>query len=239
MTLFLLPNLLGSQEDHTLFLPRSVDEAVMLIDGLIAESEKQARAYLRRFMSREKMVTLSLALLNEHTKPQEMNTLLSPLLRGEKWGIISDCGLPCLADPGSELVLQARKLNIDVVALTGPSSIIMALMLSGFSGQRFTFHGYIAKEAVDRRNELKKWERRAKEERETQIFMEAPYRNLATFQSCLEALEERTMFSVAWDLTLPTQGVITASIRDWRVKEAPAIQKHPALFLIYSGLNHA
>lgn len=232
MTLFLLPNLLGPHEDHTLFLPKSVDETVGKLDGLIAESEKEARYFLRRFLPREKWVSLPLALLNEHTSLQEIDTLLKPLLKGEKWGLISDCGLPCLADPGALLVSHAHKFSINVIALPGPSSIIMALMLSGFSGQRFTFHGYIAKEEIERKKELKKWEKRAQEEKETQIFMEAPYRNLATFQSCLATLSDTSKLCVAWNLTAPDQGLRSFSLKDWKKQEIPPLHKVPALFLI-------
>lgn len=232
MTLFLLPNLLGPIKDHTLFLPKSVDEAVATLDGLIAESDKEGRRYLKRFKTKKKAEYTLIALLNEHTPPGDMDFLLEPVLAGENWGVVSDCGLPCLADPGALLVLRARALKIPIIAFPGPSSIVMALMLSGLSGQRFVFHGYISKDPAIKKEELKKWEKEAQERKETQIFMEAPYRNVAIYETCLETLHEKTLFCVACDLTLPSQFINTLPISIWRKQELPPIEKHPTLFLI-------
>src|SRR5262249_13098213 len=149
MTLFLLPNLLDETLAWEPFLPASVAAAVQSLDGLIAESEKEGRRYLRRFVNHERMAATPIRLLNEHTQPKEIGELLEPLIRGERWGLISDAGLPCIADPGAPLVLLAHEKKIRVETFSGPSSIVMALQLSGLSGQRFAFHGYLPREAPD------------------------------------------------------------------------------------------
>lgn len=226
MTLYLLPNLLGPS-DPTLFFPNCVGETVKKLHGLIAEDEKEGRAYLKLFGVKPQ--NFPIKLLNEHTKPNEIDVLLEPIVRGESWGIVSDCGLPCIADPGSNVVLRANQKKIAVQTFVGPSSIVMALQLSGLSGQRFAFHGYISRD--DKATELKKWEKRAFDENETQIFMDAPYRNASTLQKCLEILDKKVLFAVATDLTLSSQEVRTMTVSEWRTKEFPSIDKRPTLFL--------
>lgn len=157
-TLYLLPNVLGCVKDHNLFFPAGVDQAVAQIDGLIAESEGEGRRYLKRFALKKKPHEIPIALLTK--KRQEINFLLEPLLKGETWGVVSDCGLPCLADPGAALVRRAHELKIHVEIFAGPSSITHALMLSGLSGQAFTFHGYIPKHPHERILALRQWEKR-------------------------------------------------------------------------------
>lgn len=145
--LFLLPNLLDESLPIEPFFPLSVREAVCSIQGLIAESDKMARRYLRKFLSHDDMAKMPLAILNEHTK--ELHELLKPIERGEVWGLISDAGLPCIADPGADLVWLAHQKNLSVSTFVGPSSIVIALQLSGFGGQLFSFHGYLPRELPD------------------------------------------------------------------------------------------
>lgn len=225
--LYLLPNLLGPVDHPELFLPQSVFETVKKLQGLIAEDEKEGRAYLKLFGIKPQ--NFPIRVLNEHTKKEELESLLEPILAGESWGLISDCGLPCIADPGSQLVLRARQKKIGIKTYPGPSSIMMALQLSGLSGQSFAFHGYISRD--DKPKDLKKWERRSLEEKETEIFMEAPYRNLSTFQKCLEILDKNTLFCLASDLTFPSEKVQTLTIAKWKEEAPPEIDKHPTLFL--------
>ena len=137
--LYLLPNLLDGELSHDAYLPISVDRAISSLDGIIAESEKEARRYLRRFMPHEQMAKLPIKLLNEHTKSAELVQMIEPIVQGERWGLLSDAGLPCLADPGAPLVLLAHERHLQVVAFPGPSAIILALQLSGLNGQRFAF----------------------------------------------------------------------------------------------------
>lgn len=230
--LLLLPNLLGEMRHHELFLPESVERAVQSLDGLIAESEQGGRRFLSHFEIEKKPHLVPLSLLNEHTSDKDLDFLLEPIKKGERWGLISDGGLPCIADPGSKLVAKARKSGIAVQAFVGPCSFILALMLSGFSGQKFAFHGYLSKEPEDRQKAIRQLEKRAKEESATQIFMEAPYRCHHLFQTLLQTLSDEMQLCVAVDLTLPTQKVMVEKVGTWKKLPPPNLEKKPAVFLI-------
>ena len=228
--LILLPNVLEESLPADPFLPASIAANIGQLDGLIAESEKSARRYLRRFLSHEKMASLPLRLLNEHTAPKEIEALLKPVIEGQTWGVVSDAGLPCIADPGAELVAAARRSNIDIEAIAGPCSLILALQLSGFSGQRFCFHGYLPRDAEELEKKIKDLEKRAKEE--TQIWIEAPYRSAKMLDALKIWLQPATRLCVAVNLTTPSQRVASHPIHQW--KSLPfEIGKEPAVFLIF------
>lgn len=231
MTLYLLPNLLDESLAWEPFLPASVSEAVRSLDGLIAESEKEGRRYLRRFVDHEKMARTPIRLLNEHTALEALGSLLEPLLKGEIWGLISDAGLPCVADPGAPLVLLAQEKKVRVETFSGPSSILMALQLSGLSGQRFSFHGYLPREEADLKRTLQQIEARSRQEGSAQIWIETPYRNAKMARAAIEILQPSTFFCIAEDLTLESQSVRTQLIARWR-KETPEMGKRPAVFLL-------
>jgi 16S rRNA (cytidine1402-2'-O)-methyltransferase len=228
--LILLPNVLDESLDADPFLPASLTSTVSSIEGLIAESEKSARRYLRRFISHDKMAALPLKLLNEHTPPKEIEVLLEPLLKGEIWGLISDAGLPCIADPGADLVRAARRSGVDVEAVPGPCSLILALQLSGFSGQRFAFHGYLPREVLDLEKAVRELERGSLGE--TQIWIEAPYRSGKMLEILKSSLQPSTYLSVAVNLTSPTQRVVSQTIKEWRSTHFE-LGKEPAVFLIF------
>lgn len=233
MTLLLLPNVLGDVRHHELFLPASVDKAVPTLDGLIAESESGGRRFLSRFKHAKKPHEVPIALLNEHTQDLEnLEFILEPLKKGERWGLISDAGLPCIADPGAKLVSLARQRGITIQAFNGPSSIFLSLMLSGFSGQRFSFHGYLDKDSTKCKADIKRLEKRAKEELATQIFIETPYRNMALLEQLLSTLSEDTLLACAWDLTLPTQGILSQKVGLFKKSPLPNLEKRNAIFLI-------
>lgn len=223
--LYLLPNLLDEALPIEPFLPLSVHEAVHSIQGLIAESEKMARRYLRRFLSHEDMAKMPLSLLNEHTK--EVHELLKPIERGEVWGLISDAGLPCIADPGADLVWLAHQKKIDIETFVGPSSIVMALQLSGFGGQHFSFHGYLPRELSELENKVRELEKQPG----TQIWIEAPYRSAKMLELLKRILKPNTRLCVAVNLTGPTQQVISQTAADWK-EFVFMLQKEPAVFLI-------
>lgn len=229
--LYLLPNLLDASSDPALFFPPKLDEIVAKLDGLIAESESKGRAFLKKFQCKKKPHEIPIALLNRHTNPKDYNFLLEPIVNSETWGLISDAGLPCIADPGSTFVDLANKKGVKIEAISGPSSIILALMLSGLPGQCFTFRGYIAQEPRERQKELRAWEQVSKKEKSTQIFIEAPYRNLHTLKTCLTILQPDTVLSVAAGLASQEQLVITKSIREWSRMQEPKLQKIPTVFL--------
>lgn len=233
--LLLLPNLLGESKHHEVFLPSSVDKAVVTLDGLIAESEQAGRRYLGRFPTLKPAREIPIALYNEHTPDADIDFILEPMLKGERWGLISDGGLPCIADPGAKLVQRARQVGIPIQAFIGPSSIMLALMLSGLSGQRFHFHGYLDKDPQKRKQQISRLENASKHEMCTQIFIEAPYRNKHLLEALLETLKEETSLCVAWDLTLPTQGILSQPVRLWKKSPMPNLEKKNAIFLFHSA----
>lgn len=225
--LYLLPNLLEETLPTEPFLPSSVGTAVAAIQGLICESEKMGRRYLRRFISHDAMAKMPLRTLNEHT--QDLAELLKPLEEGETWGLISDAGLPCIADPGSDLVWRAHEKNIAVETFVGPSSILMALQLSGFSGQNFCFHGYLPREQGPLEQKLRELEKQGG----THIWIEAPYRSAKMLDFAKQILQPKTRFCIAANLTTPQQRVQSLTIAKWKTTTFP-LEKEPAVFLLDS-----
>jgi len=220
MTLYLLPNLLGDTAPQTSLLP-SMGEAVRSLHGLIAESEKGGRKFLKQWMEPggRRLVEMPLLLLNEHV--HDVQPLLQPLLKKENWGLVSDCGLPCLADPGSTLVLKAREKGVIIRYFIGPSSIFLALLLSGLPAQVFTFHGYPPKLLPPL------------EKQKTHLFIETPYRSQKFFTQLVTTLHPSTLLSVAVDLTLPTEYVETQEVKKWGLESLPDLKNRPSIFLIY------
>ncbi len=219
--LHLMPNLLAEGLDpRSAFVPILYD-IIPTLDGIIGESERNTRRYLKLFT--ENFRDIPIVLLNEHTK--EYGELLQPLIEGENWGLISDCGLPCLADPGSVLVKMARKKNVPIQAYPGPSSIIQALMLSGFSGQAFTFNGYLPRDEKLRTPKIKSLVQNIRKERQTQIFIEAPYRNNPMRDALIQHVPQDIQILAVCDIMFETQNVID-------VRTKPDLHKKPAIFLL-------
>lgn len=230
--LYLLPNLIH-EEEAVSELPAILNEIVPTLDGLIAESEKEGRRFLKHFVSKEKLHSFKIKELSEHTKEGEYEELLKPLLQKERWGFVSDAGLPCLADPGSHLVYLARKAGIYVDAISGPSSLILALLLSGLTAQKFSFHGYLPKSGEELRKALLHMERSSKEEKATQLWIETPYRSEKLFSAILEVLHPDTLLCLALDLKGPLEFIKTQKIANWKKQAAPVL-KLRAIFLILS-----
>ena len=222
--LYILPNLLGENISHEPFFPPIIPSIVRRLDGIIAESQKGALCYLKRFHQNVRQVPIHL--LNEHTK--SIDPLLAPLQKGETWGLISDAGLPILADPGAFLVRRLHHLKIPIKNLPGPSSIVYALQLSGLSGQKFTFHGY-----PPHAEKIFKEKLRTLPKGHTHIFIEAPYRSDKLLQRLVRGLQKETDLSVSWNLSLSHQHVRTDSIAKWQA-DLPTLGKVPAVFIIYS-----
>lgn len=220
--LYLLPNLLNENLEHDPFLPLSVGKVVSSLDGMIAESERNACRYMKRFTERFREIPVRL--LNEHT--QEIDSLIGPLQRGEKWGLISDTGLPVLADPGARLIRRLHTLKVPIETLPGPSSLVYALQLSGLPAQEFTFHGYPPKDEKALREKL-----RTLPKDQTHLFIEAPYRTDKFLKNLIHNLQGESDLSVSWNLTLPSQGVKTEKIAQWK-KAIPSLGKVPAVFVI-------
>ncbi|OGN59304.1 MAG: hypothetical protein A3C42_04910 [Chlamydiae bacterium RIFCSPHIGHO2_02_FULL_45_9] len=223
--LYLLPNLLDDSLSIEPFLPISVNQAVREIHGLIAESEKQARRYLRKFLTRDEMSQVPLKILNEHT--QDLQECIEPLKKGETWGLISDAGLPCIADPGANLVWLAHQNQIELKTFVGPSSIIIALQLSGFSGQVFSFHGYLPRDV----DSLVSFLLHLEKKEGSHIWIEAPYRSQKMLDLIKKTLHPSTRLSLAVNLTTDRQRVVSQTIERWK-KDPFSIDKEPAVFII-------
>lgn len=231
--LILLPNVLHEEEDSSRVFPPLVQKKVSSLQGLIAENEKEARRYLKRFTFPEgrSFRDIPIRLLNEHTTKEELLELIKPLLRGETWGLISDAGLPCLADPGANLVALARKNSIAIEAIPGPSSLFLALMLSGLSAQKFAFHGYLERDLLRLRAQIKGLEKQSLELNQTELCIEAPYRSQQLLEVLIHELNPSTFLSVCSNLTAPDELIWTLSIKEWRKKTLPDLHKKPTIFL--------
>ncbi|NGX63773.1 MAG: Ribosomal RNA small subunit methyltransferase I [Candidatus Anoxychlamydiales bacterium] len=229
MTLILLPNLLDENADIDLYFPKNLQDIVASLDSFIAEGEKNARKFLFKFLTRDQFQKLDIKLLNEHSTDDEIQDLLK-LCSNKKCGLISDAGLPCIADPGSKLVYLAHKNNIDVQAIIGPSSIFLALMLSGLNAQRFCFHGYLLRKEDELINQIKYLEDESKNKNSTQVFIEAPYRSDKMLNILRKTLKKDTLLSLSINLTSKDEKVITKKVKDFQKTEI-SIGKTPTVFL--------
>jgi 16S rRNA (cytidine1402-2'-O)-methyltransferase len=229
--LYLIPTLLGDGAYDDV-LPANLRQIIVKITYFVVEDLRTARRFLKKADSSIDINKLSFELLNEHSSPEDIPSFLNPLLEGNDLGIMSEAGTPCVADPGSELVSLAHSHSIRVIPVSGPSSITLALMASGFNGQNFTFHGYLPVEKRERNAALRRIEQDAFRKSQTQIFIETPYRNMKMFESILESCNAGTRLCIAANLTTNDEMIKTLSVAEWK-KQTPAIHKQPAVFLIY------
>lgn len=229
--LYLIPVPLGPG-DLTRSIPAANLEVIRALKHFIVEELRSARRFIRQAGRNIDIDGLDIALLNEHTPQDAIPGLLQPLLDGHDAGYLSEAGIPCVADPGSLLVRFAHEHRIRVVPLPGPSSIFLALMASGFQGQRFVFHGYLPVEAAARDKAIREMETAAYRRDETQLFMETPYRNEALLEALLRVLKPGTLLCLALDLTQDTEEIVSMRVSAWK-KKALVIHKRPAVFLIY------
>lgn len=230
-TLYLIPVALGGA-DALSRLPSSTLDTARALRTFVAENAKSARAFLKAIHHPGPLRDLSIQILNEHTRAQDIDALLAPLAAGQDCGLMSETGCPAVADPGAELVRRTHEAGMRVVPLIGPSSIVLALMASGLNGQRFTFHGYLPVERDARAQRLGELEARARDE--TQIFIETPYRNAALLDAILEHCRGDTLLSIAADLTLAVESVATRPVSEWK-KKPPVLDRRLAVFLLYRG----
>ncbi len=231
-TLYLIPTTLGINSETDEVIPVKINRIINLIDEYIVENEKAARHYLKKMGIIKPLQEIILHPLNQHTKPNEISSYLNSINEGKNIGIISEAGCPGIADPGAEVVKLAHERNIRIIPLVGPSSILLALMASGFNGQNFCFHGYLPKERSERIKKIKDIERVAKEKNQTQLFIETPYRNNHILDDILTNCDNKTQLCIACDITLETEFIKTKSILNWKNK-IPDINKRPAIFLIF------
>lgn len=230
--LYLIPTTLGETAETAEVIPTKIYEVINTIDEYIVENEKTARHYLKKLGIKKPLQKIILHPLNQHTQPVEISTYLNSIKEGKNIGVISEAGCPGVADPGSEVVRLAHLNNIQVIPLVGPSSILLAIMASGFNGQSFTFNGYLPKERSERIKKIKDLEKLVYNKNQTQLFIETPYRNMHILEDVLANCELKTKLCIACDITLPTEFIKTKSIGEWK-KQIPEIAKRPTLFLIY------
>jgi 16S rRNA (cytidine1402-2'-O)-methyltransferase len=229
--LFLIPTLL-SEGDADRMLPGSTLEIIRSLDHFIVEELKTARRLLRNAGMKRDFGEVTFYILNEHTRQESLTDLLQGLMEGHDTGLLSEAGTPCIADPGASIVGLAHEHGITVVPLPGSSSLLLALMASGFNGQRFRFEGYIPVEKIPRSKKIRELEKAIYDQDQTQIFIETPYRNLQVFQALVETCREETRLCIASGLTGPDEKVEVRTIREWK-KHTPSIHKIPAVFLLY------
>ena len=227
--LYLIPTPLGDNKPAGV-LPQAVLEQACALRCFVVEELRTARRFLSRYGLRGHIEELDLHVLNEHTTPSEVQALL-PLFEGQDVGLLSEAGLPAVADPGAALVALCHRHGIRVVPLVGPSSLMLALMASGLNGQSFAFRGYIPAKTEERRSALKELEKQSRALNQSQILIETPYRNDALLADMLQVLSPATRLCVAADLTLPTESIRTLSVEGWRKEKTP-VGKRPCVFIL-------
>jgi 16S rRNA (cytidine1402-2'-O)-methyltransferase len=229
-SLYLIPTTLG-ESDTTRVIPSDVSDIVKNIKYFIVENIRTARRYLRKMDPQLNIDELQFFELNQHTDGTVIAEYLRPILDGFDVGIISEAGCPGIADPGAEVVKIAHNRQIRVIPLVGPSSILLSLMASGMNGQNFAFIGYIPVKPAERVKAIREIERRSGFEKQTQIFIEAPYRNTQLINDLINTLADQTRLCIACDITLETEYIKTQTVAQWK-KGVPDLNKRPAIFLI-------
>ncbi len=228
--LYLIPITLGDTAINQV-IPEFNNFIINEIDYYIVENIRTARRFLKKAGLKKEIDELIFYELNKRTHEADIASFIKPLLSGKNVGVLSEAGCPGIADPGSEVVALAQQKNIKVVPLVGPSSILLALMASGFNGQNFSFNGYLAKEQKQRTIQIKELERQVKIKNQTQLFIETPFRNTNVFEDLLKTCLPNTKLCLALDITLPSEQILTKSIEDWK-KTKIDLNKRPCLFLI-------
>ena len=230
--LHLIPVTLGN-DDVRAALPQATLETAAALDYFIIENEKSARRFLKNIPHPRPLQQLQLELFDKNSDAARAIELLRPLAAGRSAGVLSEAGCPAIADPGGLLVEAAHRAGLQVVPHVGPSALLLALMASGFNGQRYAFHGYLPVPKDECRREIARLERESRTRDMTQIFIETPYRNDALLQALLETCAAKTRLCVASDLTLAAETVRSATIAAWQ-REKIEIGRRPSVFLLYA-----
>ena len=239
-TLFLIPNTLGETEALSHVIPEHVQATTAALGYFVAENAKTARAFLKLVDAQHRLSRplqeIKISELNVNTPQQALLGLLEPLLAGEDAGLVSEAGVPAVADPGADLVRLAHQHGIPVRPLVGPSSILLSVMASGLNGQSFAFNGYLPTDAALRAKRIKDLESRSRSEKQTQLFIETPYRNAAMLEALVASCSGGTLICVATDISLPSETIRTMTGAQWKslltAGKAPDFHKKPTVFLI-------
>ena len=228
--LYLIPCTLGDTPPLEV-LPLLVKKTVENTNHFIVEHEKNARRFIKSIDSKKNQSDLIIQEINKFTNENEVPQMLSPCLEGHNVGVISDAGCPGIADPGANVAMEAHRQGIRVIPLVGPSSILLAMMASGFNGQNFAFNGYLPVDKRERKSEIKRLEKLSADYNQSQCFIETPYRNNQLMESLLSALHPQTMLSIGCDITLSSEFIKTTTAADWK-KIKVDLHKRPTLFII-------
>ena len=229
--LFLIPTTLGNN-DFKKIIPEYNKTIINSLDNFIVEELRTARRFLKKIGYTKNFDNVNLSILNEHTDIKDIYDYLNPVDKGENIGLLSEAGVPCVADPGSEIVKIAHQKKISIIPLIGASSILLSLMASGFNGQNFAFLGYLPVKKSERINKLKKIEKKIYQDNQTQIFIEAPYRNNQMLESIFSVCDKNTLLCIAKNITLETEFIKTKTVSEWK-KNPPDLHKQNTVFLLY------
>ena len=230
-TLFLIPSVIAENTADSV-LPSFVMNLISTLDEFIVEDERTARRFLKSIGYTKPLDSLVLHSLNKHTDNFEIQNFIKSLLLGKNVGLLSEAGCPCIADPGAVIVKLAHENNIKVKPLVGPSSILLALIASGFNGQNFSFHGYLPIEKNQRVKKIKELEFKIKQTDQTQIFIETPFRNMQLLNDIISSCNSSTLLCIAADITGVNEFIETKTIAEWKIK-LPELNKKTAIFLLY------
>jgi 16S rRNA (cytidine1402-2'-O)-methyltransferase len=230
--LYLIPSTLGDVPSSG-SLPEINLRIIEKLRYFVVEDVRTARRFLKKILPAINIDGLSFQILDEHTKPDNVSSFLEPALEGKDMGLLSEAGLPCIADPGALLVSLAHENGVKIVPLTGPSSVFLALMASGFNGQNFAFSGYLPIDKKEKAAKIRELEALAYQQDQTQIFIETPYRNQQMMEALVETCRLQTRICIAVNLTMPDEMILTRTAGQWKMTKWPDIQKKPAVFLLY------
>lgn len=228
--LYLIPTTLGETEPLEV-MPLSVKKVVEQIDYYVVENEKSARKFIKNICPKKQQPSLKIMLLDKFAQESETKKYLDVCAQGINVGLLSEAGVPAIADPGATIVKLAHQKNIQVVPLVGPSSVLLAMMSSGFNGQNFAFNGYLPIDNSAKRNAIKELEKLSIDKNQSQIFIETPFRNQKMFSELIATLAPNTQLCIATDITLNTEFIKTLSIKDWK-NQHPDLHKRPTIFII-------
>ena len=230
--LILIPIVI-SEGTQDLVISEHVKSTIKDLDCFLVENIRTARRFISSLKLEVEIESLNFGLLDKGTKPDKVKALMQPIFQGKNVGVMSESGCPGVADPGALAVDFAHKNGIEVVPMVGPSSILMALMSSGFNGQSFVFHGYIPIDKGDRIKKIKQMEEHAYQLKQTQIFMDTPYRNRHLLTDLIENCNPQTRLSVARDITGEKELIQTKTLKEWKSDKAPDLHKIPVIFSLY------
>ena len=232
-TIYMIPCPISDEREVWDVLPNANLDIMNSLDYFIVENVRSARRFLSKAGIERKIDELEFVELNEHTTSSaDVERMLKPVLEGRSAGVISEAGVPGVADPGADIVALAHRHGVRVVPLVGPSSILMSVMASGLNGQSFAFVGYLPIKDGERQRRLKDLEHRARTEHQAQLFIEAPYRNVKLFDTLIKTLSPQLRLTVAAGITSPKEYILTLPIAEWRKCGVPDIAKRPTIFIL-------